>query len=184
MPVTAAILEQSDIVPESPVVITGAIVSVNRNIVRLKTKEGVVAVHMKPGWTVVSSHPANATDIKPGDFIASNNLNVDPTSGTATELRIFEPSYRPEYGSHAMPTHGYTMTHALVASSTPSQEGQRLVVTYPAGTRNILVPPTIKVIGYTIEDHRLAKPGTIVTAVTRKDPDGVARAGRVVLANQ
>ena len=178
---TLAQAQDSARVPESPVVYTGAILSTDDSSVRLNTKNGPVTVQMKPGWTVASSRTAKATDIKPGDFIATNNLNIGPTSGRSTEVRIFEPNYRPEYSSHPMPTSGYSMTHALVGSSTKAADGQQLVVTYPGGSRNILVPPDVKVVAYDIQGRGLASPGTTVIAVTRKDPDGVARAGRLLL---
>ncbi len=181
---TLADAQTSRRVPASPVVYTGAIVATGEHSVQLKTKSGVVTVQMKPGWTVSSSHPAAASAVKPGDFIASNNLDIDDNTGKATELRIFEPGYRPEYGSHPMPTPGYSMTHALVAASAVAPEGQRLTVTFPAGSRRIIVPPGVKVLSYTIESRSLATPGTVVTAVTRKDPDGVSRAGRLLLVTK
>ena len=181
---TLADAQTSQRVPESPVVYTGAIIATGGHSVQLNTKSGVVTVQMKPGWTVASSHPAAVREIKPGDFIASNNLNIDANTGKATELRVFEPGYRPEYGSHPMPTPGYSMTHALVAASAAAPEGQRLTVTFPAGSREIIVPLGVKVLAYNIQSRSLATPGTVVTAVTRKDPDGVSRAGRLLLVTK
>ncbi len=181
---TLADAQDSERVPESPVVYVGPIISTAKSSVELRTKNGVETVQMTPGWTVASSHPTSASAVKPGDFIASNNLNIDAHTGKATELRIFEPHYRPEYSTHPMPTHGYSMTHALVAASTASPEGQRLSVTFPGGSREIIVPPGVKVVYYTIDSRSLAKPGTVVMAVTRKDPDGVGRAGRLLLVTK
>ena len=71
--------------------------------VTLKDKEGkTVVIQMTAGWTVSIARMADAGGIKPGSFVATANALVDANSGKSTELRVLEPGYRPEEGTHGM----------------------------------------------------------------------------------
>jgi len=179
---SAASLAQQ--VPEAPVGYTGALVEYSDNSVTLKDKEGKVThVAMLPGWTVSTAKQLSSAAIEPGSFVATANTNVDAHSGRSTELRIFEPGYKPEEGTHAMPRPNTSMTHGTVKSASKGASGVELEVIYPNGSRRIIVPPEVKVTGYDVHERSSLRPGATVTAVTRKGSDGVPRAGRLVMAN-
>jgi hypothetical protein len=74
------------------------------------------------------------------------------------------------------------MTHGTVASASRTAEGVELKVTYPDGSRRIIIPPGVTVTFSDLQDRSALKPGVAVSSVTRKGPDGAARAGRLVLS--
>ena len=171
------------VVPESPRGVSGAYIASTETQVGLKVANGETNVALNRGWTLSTQRTTTADAIKPGDFIASTQADVDANSGKASELRIFEPGYQPEIGTHAMPAPNTSITHGTVTKSTKTKAGQQLVVTYPGGSRNILVPPGVKVTAYDLRDRSTLKPGDWVGAVTRRGPDDVFRAGRLVLSD-
>lgn len=169
--------------PPNPTGFGGAVISTAADSVMLKTKDGKdVKIVMTPGWTVSTARNSTPDAIKPGDFIASINTNIDANSGKSTEVRIFEPGYRPEIGTHPMPMPNTSITHGTVKTSAKTAAGQELEVVYPNGSRHLLVSPEIKVTAYDLHDRNLAKPGAMVSGVTRKDANGVDVAGRLVVA--
>ena len=169
--------------PQPPQGFSGTLVSVNGDRVSLRDKDGKPFVlQMTPGWTVSVNHAAGADAIKPGDFVATTNVPLGADSGKSTELRILEPGYRPEEGTHAVsPSNPNMMTHGTVKSTTKTTEGIQLEVTYPTGSRRILVSPAVPVTLSEPLDRSVLKPGQAVAGVTRPGPDGVPRASRLQL---
>ena len=163
-----------------PVTHTGTIVAFSDDSVTLTEKDGnAVKVAMTPAWTVVTAHAVGAASIKPGEFVATANTNTGTDAGRATEVRILEPGYRPEYGSHPIGRPNTSMTHALVKAVSPSAEGLVMEVTYPGGSRSIEVPENVPLTGYDLHGRDMLKPGTAVIAVTRPGGDKVWRASRL-----
>jgi ribosomal protein S11 len=168
-----------------PVGHAGALVAYTDDSVTLKDKEGrEVVVAMTPGWTVSRPRSLPAAAVKPGDFVAAANKVVDEHTGQAVELRIMEPGYRPEYGTHIMAQSGNAMTHGTVGSARPTAAGVELEVGYPGGGRRLILPAGMQVTDYELLGRGVLKPGTRVSAVVREGEDGVARAGRLTLNAQ
>jgi hypothetical protein len=172
--------------PMPPTSFSGTLVSIDGDSVTLQDKDGKKSVlQMTPGWTVSVNRAADADAIKAGDFVATTNIPVDDKTGKSTELRILEPGYRPEQGTHAVsPSNPNMMTHGTVKSATRTAEGVQLEVIYPNGSRHIVVPPGVPI---TLSDplaRSVLKPGVAVSGVTRPGPDGVPRASRLQLANK
>jgi hypothetical protein len=88
----------------------------------------------------------------------------------------------PEIGTHGMGPPNLSITHGTVKSSTQTAAGQELEVVYPGGSRRLLVVPGVKVTAFDVHDRAFAKPGAVVSGVTRKDDKGVEVAGRLVVA--
>ena len=116
--------------------------------------------------------------------MATANTNIDATSGKSIELRIFEPGSKLGEGSRPMPQPNTTMTNATVQTVTKGAQGRELVVAYPGGTRHIIVPPDVQVIGNFPIDRDSVKPGDEIVALGVKGDDGVARAARVQVARK
>jgi hypothetical protein len=163
----------------------GAIVSVAGDNITLQDKDGKnFTLNMTPGWTVSISRKVDADAIKPGNFVATTNVPVSATTGRSTELRILEPGYRPEEGTHPVsPTDPHMMTHGTVKFAEKSDAGVEIEVTYPGGSRLILVPPGVAVTISDPLDRSVLKPGVMVGGVTRTGPDGIPRASRLQLSN-
>jgi hypothetical protein len=165
-----------------PVGFSGALVSYSDDSVTLTDKEGrEVVVAMTTGWTVSKPRRLPSTAIKPGDFVATANKVMDEHTGQSTELRIMEPGYRPEYGTHLMAQTGNAMTHGTVGSVKQTSTGVELDVSYPGGARRLILPGEMTITDYELLKRDALKPGTQVSAVVRKGSDGVPRAGRVTL---
>jgi hypothetical protein len=172
--------------PMPPKGVSGTVVSVDGDSVTLQDKDSKTFVlQMTPGWTVSVNRTGDADTIKPGDFVATTNVPLDSNSGKSTELRILEPGYRPEEGTHAVSaTNPNLMTHGTVKSATKTAEGVELEVTYPSGSRHIVVPPGVAITVSDPLDRSALKPGVAVSSVTRPGADGVPRASRLQLVNK
>ena len=177
--IPAATLAQA---PPPPTGFSGTLISFTDDSVTLKDKDGkTVVVQMTPNWTVSTPRVGDAATIQPGNFVATANAPVDANSGKSTELRVLEPGYRPEEGTHGMGG-ANMMTHGTVASASKTSTGVELNVTYPSGSRRIIIPPDVTVTFFDPLDRSTLKPGASVSGVTRKGPDGIPYAGRLVLS--
>ncbi len=178
----AALAQQGAQAP--PVGFSGALVEYSDSSVTLRDKDGkIVTVGMTPGWFVSSQKKISADTVQTGDFVATANTNIDASTGKSTELRVMEPNYRPEEGTHLMAGRENTsMTHGTIRKITRSTNGLELDVVYADGSRRIIVPPEVSVSGYDVYDRSVLKPGMNISAVTRKGADGVLRGGRLTIA--
>ena len=164
-----------------PKAFSGILVNIVNDTVTLADKDGKnFVVLMTPGWTVSINHAADASVIKPGDFIATANVPLDASTGRATEVRVLEPGYRPELGTHPVsPTDSNMMTHATVSTLSKTDNGVEVVVDSPDGTRHIIIPAGVRVTVSNALPRTSLKPGTFVSGVTRMDAQGVARSSRL-----
>ena len=168
--------------PPPPTGFSGTLVSYADDSVTLTNKDGkTVVLQMTPGWTVSSARVGDAGAIRAGNFVATANAPLDANSGKSTELRVLEPGYEPEHGTHGMGG-ANMMTHGTVESAAKTDAGVELNVTYPGGSRRIVVPADVTVTFFDLQDRTTLKAGVKVSGVTRKGPDGVERAGRLVLS--
>lgn len=150
--------------------------------VTLRQRNGsAVSVPMKPGWTVARPYAASIDAIRTGDFIASINMGVNPSTGRAIELRIFETGYRPEAGTHALDDAGRWITHGIVREKSATKDGARLLIDQPGGLRTIFLPRNSRITAYKIVESEVLKVTSRVAAVTRRDADGVWRASRLTI---
>lgn len=172
--------------PRSPIRFAGTLVSVADDSVTLKDKDGkTFVVQMTRGWTVSADRKVEADALKAGQFVASQNVPVDTNTGKSTEVRILEPGYRPEQGTHVVSaTNSNMMTHGTVKSAAKTANGVVLEVTYPGGSRHLLVAPDVTVTVSDPLDHSVLKPGVAVGSVTRPGADGIERASRLQLLKQ
>lgn len=162
---------------------SGTFVSVAGDTVTLKGEDGkIFRVEMTPGWTVSANRQGTAGDIRPGDFVATQNVPVDAQTGRSTEIRILEPGYRPEEGTHAVSaTNANRMTHGTVKAVSKTDAGVELEVTYPGGSRHLVVASSVPVTISDPLDKTVLQPGVAVNGVTRPGADGVQRASRLQL---
>jgi hypothetical protein len=163
----------------------GTVTAVAADHLTIKQQDGKTAeVPLSPTWTAVATRPVDIESIKPGSFVATANTNIDANTGKSIELRIFEPGNKGGEGSRAMAQPNTTMTNATVQTVTKGAQGRELVVYYPGGTRHIIVPPDVQVIGNFPIDRDSLKPGDEISALGVKGDDGVARATRVQVSRK
>lgn len=109
---------------------------------------------LAPDAWIIKTRPIQASDIHPGDFVATANTNNADGTGTSTELRVFPPGMRLGEGSYPMQEPNTTMTNATVAHVVTVDGGRQLTVTYganpdtnsSAGTRTITLPENVQVV--------------------------------------
>jgi hypothetical protein len=181
----SAVAQPGRIVQEPPRGVSGTVVSLAEESVVLKQADGATkTVAMTKGWTVGKLRKAMIDELRLGDFIGSANADLGPDSGRANELRVFEPGYQPEYGTHAIATAGTSMTHGFVFDIAKRAEGTLLDIAYPGGHRAVLVAQAMSITITDLQPRASAAPGVAVSAVTRAGSDGVHRASRLVLAER
>jgi hypothetical protein len=163
----------------------GTVTAVAADHLTVKDKDGKTSdVPLARTWTAVGTHPVDIETIKPGSFVATANTDIDADHGKSIELRVFEPGNKGGEGSRPMAQAHTTMTNATVQTVTKGAQGRELVVAYPGGTRHIVVPPDVQVIGNFPVDRDSVKPGDEIVALATKGDDGVARATRVQVARK
>ena len=163
----------------------GTVTAVAADHLTVKDKDGKTSdVPLSRTWTAVAARPVDIEAIKPGSFVATANTDIDATTGKSIELRVFEPGNKGGEGSFPMAQPHTTMTNATVQTVTKGAQGRELVVAYPGGTRHIIVPPDVQVIGNFPIDRDSIKPGDEISAFGVKGDDGVARATRVQVARK
>ena len=163
----------------------GTVTAVAADHLTIKTQDGKASdVPLSPTWTAVATRPVDIEAIKPGSFVATANTDIDANTGKSIELRVFEPGNKGGEGSFPMQQPNTTMTNATVQTVTKGAQGRELVVAYPGGTRHIIVPADVQVIGNFPIDRDSIKPGDQISAFGVKGDDGVARATRVQVARK
>jgi hypothetical protein len=169
--------------PPGFVRVAGVVTAASDDSVTVTAADGTATVlPLDPAWTVVVARPVDIEAIKPGSFVATANDDIGVNEGKSIELRIFEPGSHAGEGSRPMPTPGRTMTNGTVTTVTKGASGRELDVAYPGGTRHIIVPPQVQVIGSFPVARDQVKPGVTISAFAVKGDDGVARATRVQIA--
>ncbi len=170
--------------PAPPQGISGTVVSVDDDSVVLRQKDGSNAtVAMTKGWTVSRPRKATVDELRLGDFVASASKDAGEGRGTANEMRIMEPGYRPEYGTHRLAgTQDVSMSHGFVFGIAKTAAGTEVTVAYPDGRRAIVVPGGMAITVSDLLPRSAAAPGVAFSGVTRPGADGVRRASRLTLA--
>jgi hypothetical protein len=163
--------------------IRGVVQSVDGDTLRVSTREGkVVSISLAKGWSVVMMKPVAMDAITPGSFIGTTEIERPGGGGTSLEVHVFPPGQKIGEGHYPWDlkpgtnmTNG-TVTHMVVASS-----GRELDVTYPTGTRHVVVPPSVPVVEIVPGERAMLKPGAGVFIPPFKTPDGGLGALRVLV---
>jgi hypothetical protein len=167
--------------------ITGTLIEVSAEGLKVRDASGqTVSLGVAPNVSVVATRPVAKEAIKAGDFVASANLSEAEGIGRSIEMRLFEPGSRAGEGNRPMTQSGAApgqmMTNATVTKAVLTKAGLELDVQYPGGTRHLVVPPDVKIIGSYPVDPTSLKPGVGVTATATRGTDGALLATRVQIA--
>jgi hypothetical protein len=162
--------------------VTGFIAAVAADGLTVRGADGVeTRFGVAPDLSVVVSRPVDRSTVKPGDFVATANLQQPNGEGRSIELRVFEPGSRLGEGSRPMAQPGQVMTNATVTKVATTAAGLELDVAYPGGERHIVVPPEVTVIASIPVDPAELKPGTPVAVAAARGSDGALRATRITI---
>lgn len=155
--------------------VSGEIVAMTATELTVRGADGkTTAIPFPATAPLYVARPIPASAIKPGDFVATTNLNLDDKSGRAVELRVYPANSgtAAQAASYPMGQPNTTMTNAPVATVTDNPDGRTLTVRYPGGERKIVLPASVRVIGHTAIDRASLRPGWRISAILRPGPDG------------
>jgi hypothetical protein len=163
--------------------VRGKVASLAGNTLVVATREGPAAtVKLSPDWAVVTVRSVNVSAIQPGSFIGTTNVERPDGSGKSLEVHVFPPGVKMGEGHYPWDLQpGSMMTNGTVGKVVASGDGRVLEISYPSGTRRIVVPPNVPVVQIGGGDHALVKPGVPVVVFAVKLPSGELGANRVVV---
>jgi hypothetical protein len=166
-----------------PVRIRGTIESVDGAMLMIKSREGTdMKVRVTDNVAVFGVAKTELSEIKQGSYIGVTAMPEPDGTQKAVAVHIFPENqrgaaegFRP-WDQRA----GSTMTNATVAETVKGTDGQKILVKYKDGEKNVVVPPGTPIVTFVVGDKSELKPGAkiIIFAAVKKD-DGMLEAARV-----
>jgi hypothetical protein len=169
----------------TPQRVAGILDKVEGNTVHIKAASGPVILKLTDNAMIVARIKASATDIKPGDYVASGGVPQADGTQKAVELRIFPESMRGNGDGHRPGWPGApngTMTNGEVGQTVTGVDGPVLTVKFKDGAveRKLIIGPNVPVQRLQVSDRSELKAGTAVaSAAATKQPDGSFTAARI-----
>ncbi len=168
--------------PPTPSRVRGAIVSVDGDVIAVKSRSGEdVKLHMTGDMRVVGIIRISLADIKLGSFIGATTVPGPDGRQDAVEVHVFPENMRGT-GEGSRPYDlrpNSTMTNATVAETVAGHDGQTLMIKYKDGEKKIMVGPDTPVVTYMAADKSDLKPGAKIIAFVKQLPDGSFETNRV-----
>src|SRR5579872_2829344 len=159
----------------APHIVRGVVAAMTGNSLTITTKDGkTVAVTLAPTWMVAVLKPIPVSAIQPGSFIGTTEMPQADGTGVSVEVHVFPPGVKMGEGHYPWDSQpGAMMTNGTVGTVTSVSGGRAMDVSYPNGTRHIVVPPDVPIVQITGGgDHALVKAGVPVFVVAIAGPDG------------
>jgi len=169
---------------QSPTVrIRGTIEAVDGYLQTVKSREGAdLKVRLTDNVTVFGVAKATMSEIKPGSYIGVSAMPEPDGTQKALAVQIFPETQRgAAEGFRPWDLRpNSTMTNATVAETVAGTDGQKILVKYKDGEKNIVVPPDTPIVAFVAGDKSELKPGAkiIIFSATKKE-DGTLEAARV-----
>jgi hypothetical protein len=162
--------------------IRGKVASLAGDVLVVQPRHGPKAtVKLAPTWIVVVMKPVDPATIQPGSFIGTTEFEKPDGTGKSLEVHVFPPGVKIGEGHYPWDLKPHSMmTNGTVGKVTASGKGRMLVVSYPGGSRNILVPPNVPVVATAPGDRTLVAKGVSVFIRAAQQADG-SFAGNTVL---
>ncbi len=153
--------------PAAPQRLQGVVSAVSETSLTLATADGKSeTVALLPNRTVTLTAPIAVDQIVPGSYVATANKSQPDGTGVSVEIRVYPPDSPRFDVNRAMDDAGTMMTNGKVATAVSSDGGRLLTVDYGSGTRQIRVPPEIKVISNAPGSPALVRPGLKISILT------------------
>ena len=156
-------------------IVRGVVAAVTPASLTVTTKDGkAVTVALAPGWIVAVTKPISADAIVPGSFIGTTELPQADGTGVSVEVHVFPPGLKVGEGHYPWDTQpGATMTNGTVGTVAAVGGGRALDVSYPSGTRHVVVPAGVPIVQITPGGAQsLIHPGVSVFLIAVPGPDG------------
>ena len=148
----------------------GAVEAVDANAIDLKTKDGQsVKVSLTPDWKVRVVVPIGVETIHAGSFIGTAQVPQADGVGRSLEVHVFPPGVKSGEGERDWDSQpGAKMTNGTVGGEvTADAKGRELTLTYPGGSRKIVIPPDVPVVQFNAAERTDVKPGVQVFIVAQ-----------------
>jgi hypothetical protein len=163
--------------------IRGTIEAVDGPLLTVKSREGTdMKVRLTDNVTVFGVAKIAMSEIKPGSYIGVSAMPEPDGTQKALAVHIFPENQRGvAEGFRPWDLRpGSTMTNATVAERVAGTTGDKIVVKYKDGEKNVVVPPDTPIVTFLVGDKSELKPGAkiIIFGAVQKE-DGTLEANRV-----
>ena len=165
-----------------PKFVRGVVASVSDTEVVVTGKDGqATTVKLAPKWTVAVLKSITADAIQPGSFIGTTEMPQADGTGVSVEVHVFPPGVKMGEGHYPWDSQpGAMMTNGTVGTVTSVSAGREMEVTYPTGSRHIVVPPDVPIVLITLGgEQSLVKPGVVVFLAAATEADGSLAANNI-----
>jgi hypothetical protein len=131
-----------------PNIVRGVVTMASATALTVRPATGKpVVITLAPNWTVAIMKPITADAIQPGSFIGTAEMPQANGSGRSLEVHVFPPGVKMGEGHYDWNLKkGSMMTNGTVGKVVASKNGRELDVSYPTGTRHLVVPPKVPIV--------------------------------------
>jgi hypothetical protein len=167
--------------PGARQIVRGEVKAVAADHLDLVTREGKpLTVALAPNWNVAVMKPITADAIQPGSFIGTTEMPQADGSGLSLEVHVFPPGLKVGEGHYPWDLQpGSMMTNGTVGKVEKVSAGQALDVSYPNGSRHVVVPPNVPIVQIAGGTPDMVKPGTKVFLIGDADAAGKITANTI-----
>jgi hypothetical protein len=163
--------------------VRGTIEAVDGSLLTVKSREGAdLKVRLADNVAVFGVAKIAISEIKQGSYIGVAAMPEPDGTQRALSVHIFPETQRgAAEGFRPWDLRpNSTMTNATVAETVAGTDGQKILVKYKDGEKNVVVPPDTPIVTFVAGDKSELKPGAkiIIFSATRKE-DGTLEAARV-----
>ena len=166
-----------------PGVARGEIVSLVDDTLTLKPADGPpLTIALAKDWNVTLLKPVDVDAIQPGSFIGTAEMPQKNGTGRSLEVHVFPPGVKRGEGHYDWDLRkGSMMTNGTVGKVTTVGKGRELEVSYPDGTRKIVVPQGVPIVQFTNGERSMIKPGIPAFLIVVKTPSGALTANGIAI---
>lgn len=178
-------LAASATMAQTPVHIRGTIMSLDGNVLHVKTNDSAAekTVTLGPKLKVSAVISSSLAEVKPGSFIGTAAQTQADGSLVAREVHVFPEAMRGAGEGHRSFDLGpkSTMTNGTVGQEVVGTTGRSLTVTYKGGEKTIVVPPDVPVVTFEPGDRAELIPGAHVIVFARSEADGALSSEQIAV---
>jgi len=163
--------------------IRGTIEAVDGPMLSIKSRDGTdMKVRVTDNVAVFGVAKTQLSEIKEGSYIGVTAMPEPDGTQKAIAVHIFPENQRgAAEGFRPWDLRpNSTMTNATVAETVAGTDGQKILVKYKDGEKNVVVPPDTPIVTFVAGDKSERKPGAkIIIFGAAKKEDGTLEAARV-----
>ncbi len=160
--------------------LSGTVVSVSANALVVKTSAGNQSIAFGPKMRFFAIDKSSLANVEQGSFIGTTVVPQPNGTYTSTEVHIFAPSLRgtgegfskmDSQGHHMMANstvksveQPHMMANSTVRTVGSSAAGKTITMTFPSGTKTIVIPASVPVVSIDKGSRAMLVPGAHIRA--------------------